>query len=122
SLDCGEAGSRPPSRQSLSHHVMHRRHLLLSAAATTFPAAIFAQTRPLRLVVPFPPGGATDIVARALSEPLGRELGTPVIVDNRAGAGGSIGMAEVARSAPDGLTLGLATPSTHGVNPAVYKK
>jgi tripartite-type tricarboxylate transporter receptor subunit TctC len=81
-----------------------------------------AQSRPVRLVVPFPPGGATDITARLLVEPLTRMLGQPVIVENRAGAGGSLGMAEVAKSAPDGLTLGVATLSTHGVNPAVYKK
>ncbi|MDP9900194.1 tripartite-type tricarboxylate transporter receptor subunit TctC [Variovorax ginsengisoli] len=74
------------------------------------------------MVVPFPPGGATDITARVLSEPLAQILQQPVVVDNRAGAGGSIGMAEVARSAPDGLTFGVATLSTHGVNPAVYQK
>ena len=81
-----------------------------------------AQTRSLRLVVPFPPGGATDVTARVLTEPLARLLEQPVIVENRAGAGGSIGMSEVAKSVPDGLTLGMATLSTHGVNPAVYKK
>jgi tripartite-type tricarboxylate transporter receptor subunit TctC len=82
-----------------------------------------AQTgKPIRLLVPFPPGGATDITARVIAEPLGRLLGAPVIVENRAGAGGSVGMAEAARAAPDGTTLAMATLSTHGVNPAVYRK
>jgi tripartite-type tricarboxylate transporter receptor subunit TctC len=94
----------------------------MAATAAALPTPLLAQTRALRLVVPFPAGGATDIVARAISEPLAKEMGVPVIVDNRAGAGGSIGMAEVARAAPDGWTLGVATTSTHGVNPAVYKK
>jgi tripartite-type tricarboxylate transporter receptor subunit TctC len=100
---------------------MRRRELLLGAASI-FPSTMSWAAQPLRLVVPFPPGGATDIVARAISDPLGRALGTPVVVDNKAGAGGSIGMADVARAPADGLTLGLATMSTHGVNPAVYKK
>ncbi len=82
----------------------------------------FAQDKPLRIVVPFPPGGATDIAGRALQEPLQRLLGQPVVIENRAGAGGSIGMAEVARAPGDGLTFGVATLSTHGVNPAVYAK
>ncbi len=82
----------------------------------------FAQDKPLRIVVPFPPGGATDIAGRALQEPLQRLLGQPVVIDNRAGAGGSIGMAEVARVPGDGLTFGVATLSTHGVNPAVYSR
>ncbi|OOG39430.1 tripartite tricarboxylate transporter substrate binding protein BugE [Polaromonas sp. A23] len=102
---------------------MQRRHLMALTASSLLPGLGSAQAgKPLRLLVPFPPGGATDITARVLSEPLARVLGLPVIVENRAGAGGSIGMAEVARSAPDGFTLGVATLSTHGVNPAVYTK
>ncbi|MDI1239016.1 MAG: tripartite tricarboxylate transporter substrate binding protein BugE [Polaromonas sp.] len=102
---------------------MQRRHLIALAATSVLPGMGWAQSnKPLRLVVPFPPGGATDITARVVSEALARVLGQPVIVENRGGAGGSIGMSEVAKSAPDGLTLGVATLSTHGVNPAVYKK
>jgi len=102
---------------------MQRRHFLASvAAASVVPGMSFAQDKPLRIVVPFPPGGATDITGRALQEPLQRLLGQPVVVENRAGAGGSIGMSEVARAAGDGLTFGVATLSTHGVNPAVFSK
>jgi tripartite-type tricarboxylate transporter receptor subunit TctC len=101
---------------------MKRRHIISLAATSLLPSMSFSQSKPLRLIVPFPAGGATDITARALQEPLARVLGQPVIIDNKAGAGGSIGMAELARSVPDGNTLGLATLSTHGVNPAVYKK
>ncbi|MDR6520229.1 tripartite-type tricarboxylate transporter receptor subunit TctC [Variovorax sp. 1133] len=86
------------------------------------PGISFAQGKPIRLIVPFPPGGATDITARVLGEPLGKILQQPVVIDNRAGAGGSIGMAELARATPDGLAFGIATLSTHGVNPAVYQK
>lgn len=106
---------------------MKKRQLLQSfaavAATSLLPGLVFAQqSRPLRLIVPFPPGGATDITARVMTEPLSRILGQSVIVENRAGAGGSIGMSEVAKAAPDGFTLGVATLSTHGVNPSVYKK
>jgi len=102
---------------------MQRRHLIALATTSVLPGMGWAQSnKPLRLLVPFPPGGATDMTARALAEPLARAMGMAVVVENRSGAGGSIGMSEVAKSAPDGLTLGLATLSTHGVNPAVYKK
>ena len=106
---------------------MQKRQLLQNmatlAATAMLPGLATSQgSKPLRLIVPFPPGGATDITARVMTEPLSRILGQPVIVENRAGAGGSIGMSEVAKAAPDGFTLGVATLSTHGVNPSVYKK
>lgn len=105
---------------------MRRRTVIAACTLPLMSASPFAvrsqTTQPIRLIVPFPPGGATDITARAVGEQLARELGQPVIVENKAGAGGSIGMAEVARAAPDGLTLGVATLSTHGVNPAVYTR
>ncbi|UCU99071.1 tripartite tricarboxylate transporter substrate binding protein BugE [Acidovorax radicis] len=103
---------------------MQRRHMLSALAAVSFvPGISFAQEgKPLRVIIPFPPGGATDITARALQDALTRLLKQPVVLDNRGGAGGSIGMAEVARAPADGLTLGVATLSTHGVNPAVYSK
>ena len=103
---------------------MQRRQLLASLAAVSFvPGMSFAQEgKPLRMIVPFPPGGATDITARTLQDALARILKEPVVLENRGGAGGSIGMAEVARAPADGLTIGVATLSTHGVNPAVYSK
>ena len=103
---------------------MQRRHLLSALAAVSFiPGMSLAQEgKPLRIIVPFPPGGATDITARSLQESLSRILKQPVVLENRGGAGGSIGMSEVARAPADGLTIGVATLSTHGVNPAVFSK
>ena len=76
----------------------------------------------IRLVVPFPAGGPTDIVARPLAQLLGEALGASVIIDNRGGAGGSVGADAVAKAPPDGLTLLMATVGTHAINASLYKK
>jgi tripartite-type tricarboxylate transporter receptor subunit TctC len=94
---------------------------LASAAAATVPLAAFAQARTLRFVVPYPPGGPLDIVARALAERVKESLGT-VIVENRPGAGGNLGADSVAKSAPDGSTVVMGAVATHAINPWLYAK
>jgi len=79
-------------------------------------------SKPLRLVVPFPPGGPTDILGRAIGAKLGELLGQTVIIDNRGGAGGGIGADNIAKSAPDGYSLLLGTTGTHTINPNLYSK
>ncbi|WP_431097989.1 Bug family tripartite tricarboxylate transporter substrate binding protein [Polaromonas aquatica] len=114
---------------------MKRKHMIsLAAALPMVVATIFAATlagpamaqaypsKPIRMIVPFPAGGATDILARALSQKLGEKIGQTVVVDNRPGAGGTIGADAASKSPADGYTLLLATSSTHSIGPAINPK
>ncbi|MBS0451846.1 MAG: tripartite tricarboxylate transporter substrate binding protein [Proteobacteria bacterium] len=110
--------------------LIHRRRTLLGAAGAcallAFGGTAMAQaswpTHSVRIVVPFAPGGTTDILARAIAPELSKAFGQQFIVDNRAGAGGNVGAEIVARSAPDGYTLLMGTVGTHGINRALYPK
>lgn len=99
-----------------------RRTLLVGAA--TVPLAARAQAwspdRPVRMLVGFPSGGVTDVLARIVADGMAQRLGQPIVVDNRSGAAGNIAAAAVARAAPDGHTILMATNNSHGANPALY--
>src|SRR5262245_6584273 len=100
------------------------RFVMMAALATlAVPSAGFAQTypdKPVHVVVPFTPGSATDVVARAVAQAMSVRLGQPVVVENKPGAGGTIGAAQVAKAAPDGYTL-LVNSSAHTVNPWIFR-
>ncbi|WP_270937331.1 tripartite tricarboxylate transporter substrate-binding protein [Falsiroseomonas oryzae] len=103
---------------------MHRRTLLAATAATLATPALaqapWSPSRPMRLIAPYPPGGGVDTTSRLLAGPMGAFLGQPVVVENRAGAGGSIGAAELARAAPDGQTI-MIDAMAHTVNPSLIR-
>ena len=100
---------------------IRRRTLTLVALASPLASPAWAQAKPIRLIVPYPPGGPLDIVARALVDKVKDSLG-PVVVENRPGAGGNLGMDLVAKAAPDGLTIGMGAVATHAINPWLYAK
>jgi tripartite-type tricarboxylate transporter receptor subunit TctC len=101
---------------------------LALALLATFAQMAVAQSsapypqKPVRLVVGVPPGGTTDVVARLVGQKLGEQLGQQVVIENRGGAGGNIGAELVAKAAPDGYTLFLATIGTMAINPSLYNK
>ena len=110
------------TRRTLVSSTLQLSILVLGMGLSAFASAQSFPTKPIRLIVPFAPGGSTDIIARAVGDALGRQLGQPVIVENKAGGGGSVGALEVMRAPQDGYTIGMATVSTTAANPAINSK
>ena len=104
-------------------HLVHRG--TLAAALLALATTAFAQAyphKPLKMIVPFPPAGSTDLSARAVAGKLGERLGQPVVIENKPGAGGNIGGEQAAKSAPDGYTLFVGTVGTNAINASLYSK
>ena len=115
-------GNRVASTDAMQHRITRRTVLggLLNIGAAHLAAAADYPSRTIRIISPYTPGGGTDVTARLLAGPLGRLLGQAIVVENKPGAGGSIGAAEVARAAPDGHTL-LVDALAHVVNPSLMR-
>lgn len=105
---------------------MLRRHLLAAAAIAAAPLPARAQAawpdRPLRLIVPFPPAGGTDVISREIAGRIAAATGWTIVIDNRPGAGGNIGLDVVAKAAPDGYTIGMGQTANLAINPALYPR
>jgi tripartite-type tricarboxylate transporter receptor subunit TctC len=106
---------------------MRRSFVAVLLGLTALPSALFAQEgawpqKPIRFIVPYLAGGTTDLVARTTGEFVSKKLGQPVVIENRPGAGGNIGMDVVAKAAPDGYTIGFGAISTNALNPHIYKQ
>ncbi|HEX2546577.1 MAG TPA: tripartite tricarboxylate transporter substrate binding protein [Ramlibacter sp.] len=113
----------------MNRELLSRRALCVAAALALCAVGTSAVAqgaaypdRPVRMVVPFPPGGAIDAMARPVAEAMARELGQAFVLENRAGAAGNIGAAQVAKAAADGYTVLVGTSATHGANPALFKQ
>src|ERR1700704_5419426 len=117
-------------RFNISTPVGYNLHALPPCAVTLIVSALFAAhvdaqdypVKTIRIVVPFPPGGATDVVTRIVAQKLTDQFGRQVVTENRGGAGGIVGSEAVAKAAPDGYTLVMGTTGTHAINASLYPK